>query len=160
WHTETGMPLVLFAIPNEKTRRNDYAIEIPYAGSLVLKHDPNATVKGLNEFEPDRPPVGPVFFAFRAMVGIGVLMLAVSWAGAWAMRRGRMPPRWMLWGFAGFTFAGWVATDCGWIVTEIGRQPWLVTGLLRTKDAAGAATGTELGMSILGYGITYALLLL
>jgi len=160
WHTEAGMPLVLFAIPNEEKRRNDYAVEIPYAGSLILKHDPNATVRGLDEFEPDRPPVGPLFFAFRAMVGIGVLMLAVSWVGAWAMRRGRMPPRWMLWGFAAFTFAGWVATDCGWIVTEIGRQPWLVTGLLRTKDAVGAATGTELGMSILGYAITYALLLL
>ena len=160
WHTQGDMPLTLFAIPNEKTRSNDYAIEVPYAGSLILKHDPHATVRGLNEFELDRPPVGPLFFAFRAMVGIGLLMLAISWAGVWAMRRGRMPPRWMLWGFAAFTFAGWAATDCGWIVTEIGRQPWLVTGLLRTKDAAGAASGTQLGMSILGYAITYALLLL
>ena len=159
WHTESGMPLVLFAIPNEEKRRNDYSVEIPYAGSLILKHDAHATVRGLDEFEPDRPPVGPVFFAFRAMVGIGVLMLLVSWVGAWAMRRGRMPPRWMLWGFAAFTFAGWVATDCGWIVTEIGRQPWLVTGLLRTKDAAGAASGPALGMSIAGYVITYSLLL-
>jgi cytochrome d ubiquinol oxidase subunit I len=159
WHTESGMPLVLFAIPNEEKRRNDYAVEIPYAGSLILKHDAHATVRGLNEFEPDRPPVGPLFFAFRAMVGIGVLMLMVSWVGVWAMRRGRMPPRWMLWGFSAFTFAGWVATDCGWIVTEIGRQPWLVTGLLRTKDAAGAASGAALGMSIAGYVITYSLLL-
>ena len=159
WHTESGMPLVLFAIPNEEKRRNDYAIEIPYAGSLILKHDAHATVRGLDEFEPDRPPVGPLFFAFRAMVGIGVLMLMVSWVGVWAMRRGRMPPRWMLWGFAAFTFAGWVATDCGWIVTEIGRQPWLVTGLLRTKDAAGTASGPALGMSIAGYVITYSLLL-
>ncbi|HST02799.1 MAG TPA: cytochrome ubiquinol oxidase subunit I [Usitatibacter sp.] len=159
WHTESGMPLVLFAIPNEEKRRNDYAVEIPYAGSLILKHDAHATVRGLNEFEPDRPPVGPLFFAFRAMVGIGVLMLLVSWLGVWAMRRGRMPPRWMLWGFSAFTFAGWVATDCGWIVTEIGRQPWLVTGLLRTKDAAGSASGAALGMSIAGYVITYSLLL-
>jgi len=159
WHTESGMPLVLFAIPNEEKRRNDYAVEIPYAGSLILKHDAHATVRGLDEFEPDRPPVGPLFFAFRAMVGIGVLMLLVSWVGAWSMRRGRMPPRWMLWAFAAFTFSGWVATDCGWIVTEIGRQPWLVTGLLRTRDAVGAASGPALGMSIAGYAITYALLL-
>src|SRR6185503_2652533 len=159
WHTESGMPLVLLAIPNEAKRRNDYAVEIPYAGSLILKHDAHATVRGLDEFEPDRPPVGPLFFAFRAMVGIGVLMLLVSWVGAWSMRRGRMPPRWMLWAFAAFTFSGWVATDCGWIVTEIGRQPWLVTGLLRTRDAVGAASGPALGMSIAGYAITYALLL-
>jgi cytochrome d ubiquinol oxidase subunit I len=159
WHTQGGMPLVLFAIPNEKKRTNDYAIEIPYAGSLILKHDPHATVRGLDEFEPDRPPVGPLFFAFRAMVGIGLLMLAVSWIGVWATRRGRVPPRWMLWGFAAFTFSGWAATLCGWIVTEVGRQPWLVTGLLRTRDAVGAASGVKLGMSITGYAITYALLL-
>jgi cytochrome bd ubiquinol oxidase subunit I len=158
WHTEADMPLVLFAIPNEKERRNDYAVEVPYAGSLILKHDPHATVRGLDEFEPDRPPVGPLFFAFRAMVGIGLAMLAVSWTGAWATRRRKVPPRWMLWGFAAFTFSGWAATLCGWIVTEVGRQPWLVTGLLRTKDAVGAASGAELGASLTGYAITYALL--
>src|SRR6185312_5118955 len=158
WHTESGMPLVLFAIPNEEKRKNDYSVEIPYAGSLILKHDAHATVRGLNEFEPDRPAVAPLFFAFRAMVGIGVLMLVVSWAGTWFTRRGRVPARWMLWGFAAFTFSGWAATLCGWILTEMGRQPWLVTGLLRTKDAVGAASGTALGMSITGYAITYALL--
>jgi cytochrome d ubiquinol oxidase subunit I len=158
WHTESGMPLVLFAIPNEKERRNDYAVEVPYAGSLILKHDPHGTVRGLDEFEPDRPPVGPLFFAFRAMVGIGLAMLAVSWIGAWATRRGKVPPRWMLWGLSGFTFAGWAATLCGWVVTEVGRQPWLVTGLLRTKDAVGAASGAELGASITSYAITYSLL--
>src|SRR5262249_17923733 len=118
--TERGMPLVLFALPNESEKRNDFAIELPKLGSFVLKHDFDAEVKGLNEFAPDTPPVAPLFFAFRAMVGIGVLMLLISWTGAWFSRAGRLVPRWLLWGFAGFTFAGWAATLCGWIVTEMG----------------------------------------
>jgi cytochrome d ubiquinol oxidase subunit I len=92
------------------------------------------------------------------MVGIGVLMLLVSWWGTWATRRGRASPRWMLWGFAAFTFAGWVAVDAGWIVTEMGRQPWLVTGVLRTAQGAGDATGAELGASLTGYILTYVLM--
>jgi cytochrome d ubiquinol oxidase subunit I len=158
WKTESGMPLVLFALPNEHEHRNDYSVEIPYAGSLILKHDPHATVKGIEAFEPDRPPVAPLFFGFRAMVGIGLLMLAVSWVGAWATRKGRAAPRWMLWVFAAFTFSGWAATLCGWIVTEVGRQPWLVTGVLRTHAAVGNVAGAALGASFTGYVITYALL--
>jgi cytochrome d ubiquinol oxidase subunit I len=92
------------------------------------------------------------------MVGVGLLMLAVSWYGAWATRRGRAPRRWLLWLFAGMTFSGWIATLAGWIVTEVGRQPWLVHGILRTKDAAGDITGAQLGVSLTGYALTYALL--
>ncbi len=158
WHTERGAPLVLFAIPNEETRRNDYSIELAYGASLILKHDANGEVKGLDAFAPDHPAVAPVFFAFRIMVGIGVLMLAVSWFGAWMTRRGRAAPRWLLWVFAAFTFAGWGATLAGWIVTEMGRQPWLVTGVLRTKDAVGEITGAQLGASLTGYILTYSLL--
>jgi cytochrome d ubiquinol oxidase subunit I len=156
WETERGAPLVLFAIPNEEARRNDYSIELPYGASLILKHDARAEVKGIAAFEPDRPPVAPVFFAFRIMVGVGVLMLVVSWVGAWATRRGRSAPRWMLWVFAAFTFAGWIATLAGWIVTEVGRQPWLATGILRTRDAVGEITGAQLGASLTGYILTYA----
>ena len=156
WKTTREMPLVLFAIPNEKEKRNDFAIEIPYAGSLILLHSMDAEVKGVEAFEPDRPPVTPLFFAFRAMVGLGLLMLALSWYGTWATRKGRPAPRWLLWTFAAATFSGWIATLCGWIVTEIGRQPWLVTGILRTKDAAGEATGAELGVSLTAYALTYA----
>src|ERR1700674_1367495 len=158
WQTERGVPLVLFAIPNEEQRRNDYAIELPYGASLILKHDPNAEIKGRGGFEPDRPAVVPLFFAFRAMVGIGVLMLIVSWFGAWKTRRGRAAPPWFLWVLSGFTFAGWAATLCGWIVTEVGRQPWLVTRVLRTKDAVGHVSGAERGASLPGYILTYALL--
>jgi cytochrome d ubiquinol oxidase subunit I len=159
WQTGKGVPLVLFAIPNEQERRNDYAIEIPKGASFVLRHDTEAEVKGLDAFAPDIPPVAPVFFAFRLMVGMGVLMIALSWLGAWRLRKGARPPRWLLWTFAGFTFSGWIATLAGWMVTEIGRQPWLVTGILRTADAAGPASGAQLGASLTGYIITYTLML-
>ena len=159
WNTQKGAPLVLFALPNEKERRNDYAIEIPKGAALVLKHDANAELQGLDAFEPDRPPVAPVFFGFRIMVGIGMGMLALAWFGAWRLRHGP-PPRALLWIFAGFTFSGWIATLAGWIVTEIGRQPWLVTGVLRTADAVGHVSGAQLGASLTGYVITYSLMLL
>jgi cytochrome d ubiquinol oxidase subunit I len=158
WHTERGVPLVLFGIPNEKERRTDYAIELPYGASLVLAHDAKAELKALDAFER-HPPVAPVFFAFRIMVGIGMLMLLVSWLGTWATRKGRAAPRWMLWIFAGFTFSGWIATHAGWIVTEVGRQPWMVHGVLLVKDSVGPITGAQLGASLTGYILTYTLLL-
>jgi cytochrome d ubiquinol oxidase subunit I len=159
WKTERGAPLVLFAIPNEKERRNDFSIEIPRGASLILTNSLDGEVKGINEFAPDVPPVAPLFFGFRLMVGMGVLMIALSWYGAWRLRHGVAPPRWLLWTFAAFTFSGWVATLAGWYVTEIGRQPWLVTGILRTADAVGPVGGAELGASMTSYIITYTLLL-
>jgi cytochrome d ubiquinol oxidase subunit I len=156
WHTERGAALTLFGIPNEKERRTDFAITLPKAGSLILAHDADAEIKGLDAFE-DHPPVAPVFFAFRIMVGVGVLMLVLAWGSQMFLKN---PPRWLLWAFASFTFAGWVATLAGWIVTEIGRQPWLVTGILRTADAVGPASGAKLGASLTAYVVTYAALLL
>jgi cytochrome d ubiquinol oxidase subunit I len=157
WQTERRAALTLVAVINEEERRNDYALAIPGALSLILKHDPDAEVLGLDQFGADHPPVAPVFWAFRIMVGMGVAMLAVSWIGFFILRKAT--PRWLLWTFAGFTFSGWVATLAGWMVTEIGRQPWLVTGILRTADAAGAASGAELGASLTAYVLTYAALL-
>jgi len=94
------------------------------------------------------------------MVGMGVLMIALSWYGTWSTRNGAIPSPWLLWTFAAFTFSGWIATLAGWYVTEIGRQPWLVTGILRTADAAaGSVGGAELGASLTTYIITYTLLL-
>jgi cytochrome d ubiquinol oxidase subunit I len=160
WRTGRGVPLLLFALPNEDERRNDYAIEVPKGASLILRHDPEGELQGLEAFEPDRPPVAPLFFSFRAMVGLGVAMLALAWFGAWRLRRGAVPSRPLLWAYAAFTFSGWLAVLAGWIVTEVGRQPWLVTGILRTADAAGAASGAELGASLTGYVLTYSLMLL
>ncbi len=160
WQTEVGAPLVLFALPNDVARKNDFALQIPRAASLILKHDTDAEVKGLDSFAPNTPPVTPVFFAFRVMVGMGFLMLLLSWFGTWRLRKKSAPPRWLLWTFAGFTFAGWIATLAGWLVTEIGRQPWLVTGLLRTADATGKISEAELGASFTGYLIAYAIMLM
>jgi cytochrome d ubiquinol oxidase subunit I len=159
WKTEKGAPLVLFAIPNEEKQRNDFAIQIPKGASLILKHDPNAEIQGLDAFAPDIPPVAPVFWSFRIMVGVGMLMIALSWLGAWRLRKGAVPPRWLLWAFAGFTFSGWVATLAGWMVTEIGRQPWLVTGILRTADAVGPIGSAQLGASLTAYIVTYSAML-
>ena len=160
WKTEAGAPLVLFAIPNEVERRNDFSVEVPKGASLILTHHADGEIKGLDAFAPDIPPVAPLFFAFRAMVGIGVLMLVLSWTGTWVLRRQAPPPRWLLWAFSAATFAGWLATLCGWVVTEIGRQPWLVTGVLRTADAVGKASGAQLGASLTAYVVTYAAMLL
>ena len=158
WKTERGAPLTLIGFPNEQERRNDFAITLPKALSLILVHDPNGEVKGLEAFE-DTPPVAPVFFAFRVMVGMGILMLLLSWSGSFVLRKGTAP-RWLLWTFAGFTFSGWVATLAGWIVTEVGRQPWLVTGLLYTEDAVGDVTGGAVGASLTAYILTYTVLLI
>jgi cytochrome d ubiquinol oxidase subunit I len=159
WKTEKGAPLVLFALPNADTRRNDYSVEVPKLASLILRHDADAELQGIDAFEPDAPPVAPLFFAFRIMVGVGVLMLLLAWAGAWCSRGGALMPRPLLWSFAGFTFSGWVATLSGWLVTEIGRQPWLVQGLLRTSEAAGRITEAQLGASLAAYAVTYGAML-
>lgn len=159
WQTQKGAPLVLFALPNERTRSNDFALEIPRAGSVILTHSLTGEVRGLDEFSPDTPPVPLVFFAFRVMVGIGVLMWLLAWVGAFRLRRGRRPSRPLLWLFSAFSFSGWIAVLAGWTVTESGRQPWLVSGLLRTSEAVGQAADAELGASLTGYVITYAIML-
>lgn len=143
WHTEKGAPLLLFALPNETTQHNDYAIKIPNGASWILTHNADGEIQGLNEFA-DRPPVFVMFWSFRVMVGMGLLMLCVSWYGLYRYRKARyLPeqlPNWLLWVFSAMTFSGWVATLAGWYVTEIGRQPFLVYGLLRTSDAVTQVT--------------------
>jgi cytochrome d ubiquinol oxidase subunit I len=158
WKTQRGAPLVLFAIPDEESGSNEFAIEIPRMASLILTHRLDGEVPGLQEFGDERPPVAPVFAAFRVMVGMGMLMLLLSWTGVFLLRAST--PRILLWCFAAFTFSGWVATLAGWLVTEIGRQPWLVTGILLTAEAAGDAGGAELGASLTAYVLTYIVLLI
>ncbi|HEY7799817.1 MAG TPA: cytochrome ubiquinol oxidase subunit I [Hyphomonadaceae bacterium] len=159
WETRSEAPLVLFAIPDEQARANRLALEIPRGASVILTHRPDGVVRGLEDFAPDIPPVTPVFFAFRVMVGTAFLMIAVAWAGVWATRRQRVPSRRLLWILAGMSISGWVATICGWLVTEIGRQPWLVTGILRTADAVGDVAPQLLGATFAGYVFVYAVLL-
>lgn len=166
WHTEKSAPLTLFGWPNEKEGRTDYAVQIPKLASLILAHDLEAELKGLNEFPNAHPPVAPVFWGFRVMVGMGVLMLAVSWWGAWTLWRQRaatgtaLLPRLQLRVLAAMTFSGWVATLAGWYVTEIGRQPFMVYGVLRTADlVAPHAPGMVLS-TLVAYLTVYAFLLL
>ncbi|MEN3112918.1 cytochrome ubiquinol oxidase subunit I [Uliginosibacterium paludis] len=161
WETERGAPLLLFALPDEKTRSNRFEIGVPKGASLILKHDADGEIRGLNEFEGKHPPVAPLFWAFRIMVGIGVLMLVASWTGVWALRR-RAPdalPRPLLWGLVGMTFSGWGATVAGWYVTEIGRQPYLVFGELLTRDLVGPAPASSIAISLIAYLVTYLLLI-
>ena len=157
WQTEDGAALRLFAIPDEATRSNRFEISIPKLSSLILTHEWDGRVLGLDEFIGNHPPVAPVFFAFRVMVGLGFLMLFVSWIATWMLWR-RGPNRLMGWVLVGMTFSGWVATLAGWYVTEIGRQPWLVTGLLRTSDAAGPVPATTIIGSLGLYIVLYVVL--
>jgi cytochrome d ubiquinol oxidase subunit I len=163
WHTEKGAPLLLFAWPNEATQHNDYAVGVPRGASLILRHDPDAEIRGLDEFPDARPPVKPLFFAFRVMVGMGVLMLASSWLGLWLYRRRQwMPtalPRPLLWLLTGMTFSGWLATLAGWYVTEIGRQPFIVYGLVRTAEVASRIPPAMIATSFALYVTLYATLI-
>jgi len=160
WNTERNAPLLLFAWPNAKEQRNDYAVSIPDLASLILTHELDGEVKGLNEFPGKHPPVAPVFFAFRVMVGMGVLMLAVSWTAAWFTLRRAHWPRWLLRVLALMTFSGWVAVLAGWLVTEIGRQPYLVYGVLTTAEAASQVPAANIAMTLIGYFMVYVLLLI
>jgi cytochrome d ubiquinol oxidase subunit I len=159
WETRGHVPLVLFAIPDEQARENRFEIAIPSGASLILTHRLDGEVPGLNDFQGKHPPVAPVFFAFRIMVGIGMLMIAFGLLGAWFLWRHGELPKLLLRGLVGMTFAGWVATMAGWYVTEIGRQPWLVTGVLTTAEAAGPVPAASIGATLAMYLLLYALLL-
>ena len=164
WHTERGAPLLLFAWPDEKARANRYAVGIPRAGSLILTHDLDGEIKGLNEFPNAHPPVAPVFYGFRIMVGIGLLMLATSWLAWWMGRRrswdARALPRGLLWVLAAMTFSGWVAVLAGWYVTEIGRQPYVVFGLVRTAEVATDLPSGMIASTLAMYIVLYVVLVL
>lgn len=157
WETRRGAPLVLFALPDETSRANDFALEIPYLASLVVTHSMDGEIRGLNEFET-HPPVAPVFFAFRLMVGIGLIMLAVSWFSSYLLLRNGKLPEYGLRALVGMTFMGCVATIAGWYVTEIGRQPWLVHGVLTVRDALGPVTGGKVLSTLIVYLGIYAFL--
>ncbi|MCZ8114055.1 cytochrome ubiquinol oxidase subunit I [Silanimonas sp.] len=159
WETERGVPLVLFGFPDEEARTTHLAVEVPKLASVILTHDPNGELKGLNEFEGKHPPVAPVFWAFRIMVGIGMAMLAVGFWGAWVLKRKREPTPWLSRTLVLMTFSGWGAVIAGWYTTEIGRQPWLVQGVLTTADAASAVPAPMIGLTLVGYLVMYAVLL-
>jgi len=160
WTTQGRVPLLLFAIPDEATRSNRFEIGIPSGASMILGHSPEAVVPGLNDFVGRHPPVAPVFYGFRVMVGMGLLMIAMGFLSAFLLWRRGSLPKLILRVLVGMTFAGWVATLAGWYVTEIGRQPWLVTGILTTAQAVGPVPAGSVGTTLVMYLALYAALLI
>jgi cytochrome d ubiquinol oxidase subunit I len=152
----------IFAWPDEKGERNRFEISIPRGASLVLTHDPNGLFPGLKSVPPqDRPPVATVFFAFRIMLAIGGFMILAALYGAWLLWRGRLfTTRWYLHVVANTWWTGFVAVIAGWVVTECGRQPWVVQGILRTADATspvpGGSIATTLVLFVLVYGVVFS----
>ncbi|MFP4003946.1 MAG: cytochrome ubiquinol oxidase subunit I [Alphaproteobacteria bacterium] len=157
WETRAGQPLHILALVDEEKEKTVPILSIPKAGSLILKHDPNAVVEGLKAFPQDeRPPVEIVFWSFRIMVGIGMLMIAVG-LGALVLRfTGKLyENRWfhrlvMVMGPAGF-----IAVLAGWTTTEVGRQPWVVNGILRTADAASTLPAGSVFTSLAVFVVVY-----
>lgn len=159
WHTGKGVPLTLIGLPDEKLKTTRFAIEIPQAGSLILTHSWDGEVQGLDEFAGDHPPVAVVFWAFRIMVGMGMLMITVAWCASWSVFRNGVPSDFALRALSLMTFAGWVALLAGWYVTEVGRQPWLIYGLMRVEDTVAAHSEAVMLGTVTGYALLYAFLL-
>ena len=159
WKTEKGAPAVLFGVPDASTQSNRFEIAIPKLASLYLTHDWNGEVKGIDAFGANAPPVAPVFYAFRIMVGMGLAMLALGWLSAWRMWRGRPMDGWWAKAWVAMTFAGWIALVAGWYVTEVGRQPWLVSGVLTTAQAASSVPASNIALTLAMYLTLYAALL-
>ena len=160
WESGSGIPAVIFAIPDQKTQSNLYEISIPKLASFYLTHHWDGEVQGLKDFPNKIPPVAPVFFAFRIMVGMGLLMLLVSWMARWQIYKSQDIKPWMAKILVGMTFSGWIAVVAGWYVTEIGRQPYIVTGVLTTADAATTISGGIVLSSLLMYLFLYIALII
>jgi cytochrome d ubiquinol oxidase subunit I len=161
WETGRSVPLTLFGIPDEKTESNRLAIELPALGSLILTHRLDGEIKGLKDFPPDqRPPVAIPFFAFRIMVGCGMVMLGIVLLGGWLRWRGRLveTPSFLI-ACLFVSPIGFIAVIAGWVVTEVGRQPWTVYGLLRTVHSVSPSlTGRDVAISLLAYMTVYLIM--
>lgn len=159
WNTEQGAGLRLFALVDNKNHKNTMEVKVPKVASIILTHHMDGEIKGINEFGEDHPPVAQLFYGFRIMVGVGFLMLGLSWLGVYFVQKQRMP-KYFLVGLVVMTFSGWVATVAGWYVTEIGRQPYLVYGVLKTVDAlAHEVTSPMIVSTLIMYLALYAVLI-
>ena len=157
WDGSKPADLVLFAWPDDKAETNHLEVSIPNAASLIIRHDSQGLFPGLKDFAPqDRPPVKPVFFAFRVMVGLGLLMIAAGLVGAVLWWRGALfETRWFLAPLSVSWPAGFIAILAGWWVTETGRQPWLATGILRTADAASPVSAGAVLTTLILFVVVY-----
>lgn len=160
WETKpanTGEALHLFAIPDDAAHKNLFSVKVPHLGSVILTHTWNGTIKGIDSFK-DHPPVFPVFWSFRIMVGLGLLMMLLAWSGAYVIKkRAQELPALYLKTLVATTFAGCLATIFGWYVSEIGRQPFIVYHVLRTADAVTKIPPSMVFTSLMVYVITYLL---
>ncbi|WP_019956034.1 cytochrome ubiquinol oxidase subunit I [Yoonia vestfoldensis] len=168
WETGGNVPLILFALPDEEARENRFEIGIPNLASFILTHTWDGEVQGLNDFVAEdgtvlHPRVAPVFWSFRVMIGTGIAMLLLSWTAAVMMLRRKRGveglPKPMLYAFVGMSFSGWIATLAGWYTTEIGRQPWLVQGVMSTAEAVADVPAPMVLSTLIAYLVVYALLL-
>ncbi len=159
WKTDQSVPFTLFGIPDESQQTTHFALEVPNAASLILTHDLDGELQGLNEFEDAHPPVAVVFWSFRIMLAVGGLMLLVSYWGLWFVYKRIKFSKSLLTALSVMTFSGWVATLAGWYVTEIGRQPWIVYGVLKTADVVAQHPAATLASTVTGYALLYAFLL-
>jgi len=159
WDTQAEAPQVLFLIPDEKNERNLVEIgRIPGALSMLAYHDPKAVVKGLKDFpQEDRPPVALTFVAFRVMVGLGFLFVLLTMVG-WFKRNKLLDSPGFLKIMLYAIPLPYIALQAGWIVTEVGRQPWIVYGLMRTKDAVSPIAASQVGLSLAAFILVYSLL--
>lgn len=157
WDGSQPAGLVLFAWPDTKAERNLAEVAIPHLGSLIITHQWNGLFPGLKDFKPqDRPPVLPVFFMFRLMVGLGMLMIAIGLLGAFLWWRNKLfDSRWYLKPVRYAWPLGFIAIIAGWTVTEVGRQPWIAYGILRTADAASPVSGTTVAISLALFVLVY-----
>jgi len=157
WETHRGAPLILFAWPDPQLEKNHFEVSVPKLGSLIITHDLDGEIAGLKSVPPEqRPPVAPVFFAFRVMVGIGTLMLALVICSAILWRRGTLTEsKGLLRAWMCMTPAGFIAVLAGWYTTEIGRQPYVIYGLMRTSEAASAIDAASVATSLLMFGTVY-----
>ena len=158
WQTRTGQPSLLFAWPDQAAERNRMEIGIPWIGSWIVAGDMDAELRGLDAFAPqDRPPVAVVFWAFRVMVGLGMAMIAMGLWGTWLWWRGRLEGSRVFHGAAvAMGLSGFVSVLAGWIAAEVGRQPYVVYGVLRTADVVSPIAGGQVAASLLVFMATYA----
>lgn len=162
WQTQKSVPALLFAVPDQANKTNHFEIGIPKLASIILTHNPDGEIKGLSEFENLHPPVAPVFYAFRIMIITGFLMLGVSWLAAFIIYRKNQLNNFIAKILVLMTFSGWIALVAGWYSTEIGRQPYLVYGILKTADAASSSlvvSGSMITTTLIMYLTTYVLLI-
>ncbi len=152
-----GMPLVLFGLPDMKSEMNRYAIEIPHVSSLILTHTWAGEIKGLKEFAPqDRPNATIIFWTFRIMVGLGMAMLGLGlWSGWLRLRKKMYQKRLFLYATTFMGPAGLIAILAGWMTTEIGRQPWIVYGVMRTADGVSPHSVSTLAISLALFIVVY-----